>query len=114
MKKIKTVLFFSLLYSVFISLLLVSFLNLLGIALAVGIDGRAVAERYPRFIPFCVIVGALSFFAILAVFHFNKEKAVSCDHTARTWCVQVLLSIAFSLPLTLAMGEAVELLQRAL
>ena len=63
-------------------------------------DGVPAVMRYPRFVPFCFVVGILATLAlvVLAVVHFVVSERLS--FTKKTVWGQILFAFVLSLPLT--------------
>lgn len=61
MKKTFISIFFGFLYSIFSSLVFVCLVELSGIFFSATVFEISIIKDYPRLIPFCIIVGALSF-----------------------------------------------------
>ena len=85
---------FVFLYAFFLSLGIECLLNTWpGVA---GWDGAA--DPYPRFLPFCRIMGIMAFVFLLLTAIFNYKKSEKLAYTKDTWIVQSLLAFALSIP----------------
>ena len=98
MRKIKTlfpILLYSLGHAAVISLGAVCFLNVAAIVLTpFGSTGS-----YPRFLPFCVIVGILAFAAWVILFVLNARHLLNHDtHLRRKIALEVALTPLLTLP----------------
>ena len=98
MRKIKTlfpILLYSLGHAAVISLGAVCFLNVAAIVLTpFGSTGS-----YPRFLPFCVIVGILAFAAWVILFVLNARHLLNHDtHLRRKIALEVVLTLILTLP----------------
>ena len=98
MRKIKTlfpILLYSLGHAALVSLGAVCFLNVAAITLSpFGSTGS-----YPRFLPFCVIVGILAFAAWVILFVLNARHLLNHDtHLRRKIALEVVLTVFLTLP----------------
>lgn len=98
MKRVVTVAAFIIIYAVLFSLCIECFLNLLGIAMAISLDGRSAASQFPRFIPFCLVAGFLSVIMIIALCLLNLKLAKNLNYSRRTWIIQSAAAFVCSLP----------------
>ena len=97
--KIVAYLLFSIAYASFLSLGMECLLNLLGISMGIALDGKSPANQYPRFIPFCVVVGFLALGALVLLAIWNMKVSEKLDYTKRVWCIQSVLAVAVSIPM---------------
>ena len=96
-------------------------LNLIGIALGIAIDGRVVIREYPRFIPFCIILGMLALLILITVFIINvivlnlkikvTKKYVS---SMIIFVLQYIISFIFSIPMLFLWQKLFTFLQNTL
>ena len=98
MRKIKTlfpILLYSLGHAALVSLGAVCFLNVAAITLSpFGSTGS-----YPRFLPFCVIVGILAFAAWVILFVLNARHLLNHDtHLRWKIALEVALTVLLTLP----------------
>lgn len=98
MKKAVIVLGFSLAYGILFSLGSSCMLNLLGIGMALSLDG-GILNQYPRFIPFCMLVGILTLAAIVILFIYQFYAAEKLGFTKRMWYVQFLSAVVTAIPM---------------
>lgn len=103
---------FTVLSSCFFSLIIACLLELAGICFAVSLDGRGVMERYPRFIPFCAVVGVLALGALAVVTAFNVKKAKSLGYTKSIWLIQYAFAFLGSVPLVFLWELLFDFLQK--
>ena len=101
MKKTLLLSLFTAVYAIFFSLGMACSWNLLGIALAFGMDGWRVIEQYPRFLPFCVITGLLSLIAIIAAFILNIKVSKKLSFSKMAWTAELFCAFAVSFPLAI-------------
>ena len=71
MKKYFLAFAFPVAYATFLSIGFECMLNLLGMSVALSLDGPPVTKQYPRFIPFCSIVGIFALASIIVTFILN-------------------------------------------
>ena len=98
MKKAVIVLGFSLAYGILFSLGSSCMLNLLGIGMALSLDG-GILNQYPRFIPFCMLVCLLTLAAIVILFIYQFYAAEKLGFTKRMWYVQFLSAVVIAIPM---------------
>lgn len=99
MKKYLPAFLFSLVYALLLSALLVCFLRVFGIALAVALDGSAVTGQYPRFLPFCLIAGAVSLALAAITFLLNRKAAETNGFIKRFWWTEAVAAVVCAVPL---------------
>lgn len=103
---------FTLSYGVFFSLGLTCLLNLLGIAFAIGLDGHSVAEQYPRYIPFCLIMGLLCLAILITEFVINMKYFEKLGYSKPLMAIQLFVSFLISLPMLNLWSELFVYMQR--
>ena len=87
-------------------------LNLLGFSMAISLDGAAVTKQYPRFIPFCVIVGLGALVLLIATFILNLKMSEKYGLTKKIWWIQAIIALVISFPMVKAWELLFEFLQR--
>ena len=112
MKKYFLAIIFVIACATFLSIGLECLLNLLGLSMAISLDGAAVTKQYPRFIPFCVIVGLGALVLLIATFVLNLKKSEKYGLTKELWWIQSIFSIVISFPMVKAWELLFEFLQR--
>ena len=112
MKKILLFIAFALLYAAFFSLGLECLWNLFGIAMAIALDGSSVAKQYPRFIPFCMIVGLGALVLLIATCVLNLKMSEKYGLTKKIWWIQSIFSLVISFPMVKVWELLFEFLQR--
>ena len=100
-------------YAVAFSVGIECLLNLLGACFAISLDGRSVVQQYPRFIPFCVIVGFIALAAIVLTFVVNVKASERLGFTKSTWCAQMISAPVLSIPMIKAWEMLFDFLQKA-
>ena len=96
MKRIASI--FAAAYALFFSLGLTCLLNLAGIIFASAIDG-GVIDEYPRFVPFCYVIGLLSLISLAVCFVLNKKLALKLGFTGKVWAIELICAFAASIPM---------------
>ena len=112
MKKYFLAIIFAIAYAIFFSLGLECLLNLLGLSMAISLDGATVTKQYPRFIPFCVIVGLGALVLLIATFVSNLKMSEKYGLTKELWWIQSIFSLVISLPMVKVWELLFEFLQR--
>ena len=86
-------------------------LNLFGLVLALSLDST---PRYPRFGPFCLLVGVAALLGLVLVFLWSAKNEERLELTKRIWLALYIGAFLLSLP-TLGVWERVfDLLQEIL
>ncbi|MBQ7921904.1 MAG: hypothetical protein IJ325_04915 [Clostridia bacterium] len=98
MKKAVILFGFSLAYGLLFSLGSECMLSLLGISMALSLDG-GIINQYPRFIPFCMLAGLLALAATVILFIYHLRTAEKLGFTKGLWYVQFLSAVAVSIPM---------------
>lgn len=99
MKKILLASAFIIAYAIFLSLGMECLLCLLGAAMAISLDSASVTAQYPRFIPFCIIVGILALVALVAIFVINIKASDRFGFTKKLWWAQMIIAVVISVPM---------------
>lgn len=99
MKKIFLTLMFIVAYAIFFSLGLECLLVLSGTAMAISLDGPTVIEQYPRFIPFCFIVGIFAIASIIVTFILNLKASEKFVFTKTHWVTEMIITFVISIPM---------------
>lgn len=103
---------FTLVYSWLFSLATACFLELTGICFAVSLDGRKLIERYPRFIPFCLILGVLTVVVLVFLTVLNVKKSKMLGYTKSIWWLQYVFAVLVSVPLLFLWEPVFDFLQK--
>lgn len=114
MKKILLASAFIIAYAAFLSLGMECLLNLLSVFMAICIDGGAVTKQYPRFIPFCFIVGILALVALVAIFVINIKASDRFGFTKKLWWAQMIIAVVVSVPMIKLWETLFDFLQKTL
>ena len=109
----RTVSIFAAAYALLFSLGLTCLFNLAGIIFASAIDGDVIYE-YPRFIPFCYVVGLFSLISLVACFVLNKKIESKPDLTGKAWTIRLICAFAASIPMAALWDMLFSFLQKIL
>ena len=112
MKKYFLAFAFVIAYASFSSLGLECLLNLLGLSMAIALDGAAVTKQYPRFIPFCMIVGLGALILLIATFILNLKMSEKYGLTKKIWWIQSIIALVIFFPMVKVWELLFEFLQR--
>lgn len=99
MKKISLALAFIMAYAFSLSIGFECLFHLLGVAMAISLDGSTVTEQYPRFIPFCLMVGMLALAVILVAFILNLKASEKFAFTKKLWMNEIVIAFIISIPM---------------
>ena len=112
MKKMILAITFALVSAIFLSLALECLLNLLGMAMAISLDGPPVTKQYPRFIPFCLIVGIFALASMIVTFILNLKASEKLRFTKKIWWMEMVISFVVSIPMIKPWEMLFEILQK--
>ena len=96
-------------YAAFLGLLTECVLNIFSICCGISFNSRF---EYPRFFPFCVIVGLFSLAALVLLLIYNISICEKFNYTKRTWWTQMISAFALSIPAIKLFDMLFELLQK--
>ena len=113
MKKYFLVFAFVIAYATFLSIGYECLLNLLGLSMAITLDGAAVTKQYPRFIPFCTVVGLGALILLIATFILNLKISEKHGLTKKFWWMQAIIALVISFPMSKIWELLFAFLQRA-
>ena len=112
MKKYFLALTFVIAYATFLSIGLECLLNLLGFSMAISLDGPPVTKQYPRFIPFCSIVGIFALASIIVTFILNLKAFEKLGFTKKIWWMEIVIAFVISIPMIKPWEMLFEFLQK--
>ena len=112
MKKYFLAIIFAIVYAIFLSLGFECLLNLLGLSMAIALEGAAVIKQYPRFIPFCMIVGLGALVLLIATFVLNLKMSEKYGLTKKIWWIQSIFSLVISFSMVKVWELLFKFLQR--
>ena len=98
----------------FLSLGSTCLLNLLGVSMAISLDGKSVAEQYPRFIPFCIILGIVALLGVVFLLLGNIKISEKLKFTKWIWYIQYIFALVLSIPMIKLWEILFEFLQKTL
>lgn len=78
---------------------MVCLLYLMNLSFAVSLDGVSAMEQYPRFFPFCVIMGILAVIGLACVLCASVKVSERLHFTGKTWVIQYAVALILSLPM---------------
>lgn len=96
MNKLLWCLLFTAAYGAVVGLGMECALRLLGIGMSMSLDST---PRYPRFVPFCMIVGLLALGALVLLLVFNVNASEKLGYTKKTWIIQSVGVCVRSIPM---------------
>ena len=99
-------------YAIFLSIGFECMLNLLGMSVALSLDGPPVTKQYPRFIPFCSIVGIFALTSIIVTFILNLKASEKLGFTKKIWWMEIVISFVVSIPMIKPWEMLFEFLQK--
>ena len=112
MKKYFLVFVFVIAYATFLSIGFECLLRLLGLSMAIALDGAAVTKQYPRFIPFCMVVGLVACILLIATFILNLKMSEKYGLTKKICWMQAIIALVVSFPMVKIWEILFEFLQR--
>ena len=80
----------------FLSLGLTCLLNLLSISVGISLDSKI---QYPRFIPFCIILGIVALIGVIFLLFGNIKISERLNFTKWLWCFQYIFAFVLSIPM---------------
>lgn len=113
MKKALLASLFAVMYAIFFSLGITCLWDLFCIAVAFGIDGKRVIAQYPRYIPFCLVVGFMSLIALFVIFMLNRKLSKKVTFSKKIWILEFLCAFVFSIPMAPLWIQLFAFLQKA-
>ena len=108
--RLTAVALFTLGHSLVMGMGLACLLRLLGMAMAMSLDS-SVVEEYPRFLPFCLLLGLGALVGLCLLTLFNLRTAKRVGYTKVTWSIQVALVLLLALPSARMWTELLSFLQ---
>ena len=91
--------FFLLANASLLSLGIECLLNLSGIVMAIALDGSSVTKQYPRFIPFCIVLGFVAFLGLIAMLFLNIKASEKYRFTKSVWIFEYIVAFVLSIPM---------------
>ena len=82
--------------AILLSLGMECLLNLLEFAMAISLDST---PSYPRFIPFCVVLGIVALLGLVAILILNVKNSEKLKFTKLVWLWEYILAFVLSIPM---------------
>ena len=108
MKKSICVILFVLVTAASLSLGIECLLNLLSISMAISLDS---VVKYPRFVPFCVVLGIVALLGLVAMLVLNIKISEKLNFTKTIWIFEYALALVLSIPMIKMWKTLFEFLQ---
>ena len=99
MKKYLIIFAYVVAYASLLSLGIACMLFVLSLVMSIELDSGSAAKVYPRFFAFNIILGFVSLISLIGIFVFNLFTSEKNGYTKKTWCVQMIISVALALPM---------------
>ena len=112
MKKTACMILSVLANTAFLSLGMECLLILLSLSMASSLAGTSVTEQYPRFIPFCVVLGIVALIGLIAVLVINIKASEKLNFTKTIWIFECILVFVLSLPVMKLWETLLDFLQK--
>ena len=110
MKKSICVILFVLANAAFFSLGIECLLNLLSLSMAISLDS---VVKYPKFIPFCIVLGIVALLGLVAMLVLNIKISEKLNLTKTIWIFEYALALVLSIPMIKIWETLFEFLQKA-
>ena len=78
------------------SLCMECLLNLLSLSMAISLDS---VVKYPRFIPFCIVLGIVALLGLIAMLILNIKASEKLGFTKTIWIFEYVFALVLSLPM---------------
>ena len=85
-------------------------LNLLSLSMAISLDS---VVKYPRFIPFCIVLGIVAWLGLVAMLVLNIKISEKFNFTKPIWIFEYALALVLSIPMIKIWETLFEFLQKA-
>ena len=85
-------------------------LNLLSLSMAISLDS---VVKYPRFIPFCTVLGIVALLGLVAMLVLNIKISEKFNFTKPIWIFEYALALVLSIPMIKIWETLFEFLQKA-
>ena len=96
MKKVTYIILSILANAALFSLGIECLLNLLSLSMAISLDS---VVKYPRFIPFCIVLGIVALLGLIAMLILNIKASEKLGFTKTIWIFEYVFALVLSLPL---------------
>ena len=71
-------------------------LNLLSLSMTISLDSVA---KYPRFIPFCIVIGIVALLGLIAMLILNIKASEKLGFTKPIWIFEYVFALVLSIPM---------------
>ena len=85
-------------------------LNLLSLSMAISLDS---VVKYPRFIPFCIVLGIVALLGLVAMLVLNIKISEKLNFTKTIWIFEYAFALGLSIPMIKIWEMLFEFLQKA-
>ena len=110
MKKIPYIILSILANAALFSLGIECLLHLLSLSMAISLDSVA---KYPRFIPFCIVLGIVALLGFVVMFVLNIKASEKLNFTKTIWIFEYTLALVLSIPMIKIWEMLFEFLQKS-
>ena len=83
-------------------------LNLLSLSMAISLDS---VVKYPRFVPFCIVLGIVALLGLVAMLVLNIKISEKLNFTKTIWIFEYSLALVLSIPMIKMWETIFEFLQ---
>ena len=85
-------------------------LNLLSLSMAISLDN---VVKYPRFIPFCIVLGIVALLGLVAMLVLNIKISEKLNFTKTIWIFEYAFALILSIPMIKLWEILFEFLQKS-
>ena len=110
MKKVTYIILSILVNAALFSLGIECLLNLLSLSMAISLDS---VVKYPRFIPFCIVLGIVALLGLVAMLVLNIKISEKLNFTKTIWIFEYVFAFVLSIPMIKIWETLFEFLQKA-
>ena len=96
MKKVTYIILSILANAALFSLGIECLLNLLSLSMAISLDS---VVKYPRFIPFCIVLGIVALLGLITMLILNIKASEKLVFTKTIWIFEYVFALVLSLPM---------------
>ena len=83
--------------AIFLSLGMTCLLNLLSFSVVISLDDSAI--KYPRFIPFCIVLGIVALLGVIFLLLGNIKISEKLKFTKWIWYFQYIFALVLAIPM---------------
>ena len=85
-------------------------LNLFSLSMAISLDS---VVKYPRFIPFCIVLGIVALLGLVAMLALNIKISEKLNFTKTIWILEYAFALILSIPMIKLWEILFEFLQKS-